>query len=61
MAPCTRRLGYFRYEVVKPPPAYVGKIAPWFDQPGGGTQIWTGGKEIEELIDEGYLRKVKSP
>ncbi|AEF16799.1 hypothetical protein Thexy_0756 [Thermoanaerobacterium xylanolyticum LX-11] len=49
---------YNVYEVVKPFEALEGKTAPWFDQPGGGTQCKLP-KTIKELINEGYIRKVE--
>ena len=48
---------YNIYEVVKPIEVKAGEIAPWFNQPGGGTQYMFN-KSIEELIKTGILRKV---
>lgn len=45
---------YNVYKVVKPLEVQSGKIAPAFDQPGGGTQYKTT-KSVQDLIDEGYL------
>ncbi|WP_226599130.1 TNT domain-containing protein [Streptomyces violascens] len=60
--------GYHVYKWVKPwGPAEVakygdikaGKIAPWFDQPGGGTQYLLPGKaNVERLKQDGYLVEV---
>lgn len=51
---------YHRYEVVRPLPPEVtqGEIAPWFNQPGGGTQYHFGDHDIQWYIDNGYLREV---
>src|SRR5690554_4988968 len=38
LAPGTESTPYNAYEVIKPIDAQGGKIASWFDQPGGGTQ-----------------------
>jgi hypothetical protein len=60
---------YFNYVVNDPtalPPGYhveQSQVAPWFHQPGGGTQfriIAPPGKEasVDALIESGYLREV---
>ncbi|MCY8381202.1 glycohydrolase toxin TNT-related protein [Bacillus haynesii] len=54
---------YYVYEVIRPLEVDGGKIAPWFDRPGGGTQYikyHENGEaySINELIDEGYIREV---
>ncbi|SHF05482.1 Protein of unknown function [Thermoanaerobacter uzonensis DSM 18761] len=36
--PENKKLPYSVYEVIKPFEGLEGKTAPWFDQPGGGTQ-----------------------
>ena len=38
---------YHRYEVVEPIKVQAGKVAPWFDQPGGGTQY----RHPEAILD----------
>ncbi len=45
------------YEVLKPIEVEGGKIAPWFGQPGGGTQYLMPAS-IRDLIKAGYLREV---
>lgn len=35
----------------------AGPIAPWFGQPGYGTQFFTGSRNILQLIEEGVLEK----
>ena len=57
LAPGTTAKPYNVYEVLKPLDARAGKIAPWFGEPGGGTQFEFS-KSIQELIDEGFIRKV---
>ena len=39
--------GYHQYEVIRPFTVWQGPIAPWFAQPGGGTQI---------LLDPAFLQ-----
>ncbi|MDQ0062456.1 glycohydrolase toxin TNT-related protein [Paenibacillus harenae] len=58
LAPGTENKPYNVYEVVKPLDAKGGKIAPWFDQPGGGTQYKLN-QSIEQLIKGGYIRRVE--
>jgi RHS repeat-associated protein len=49
---------YSVYEVIKPIDATSGKAAPWFGQPGMGTQ-YEFNKSIKDLINEGVIRRVK--
>jgi hypothetical protein len=62
---------YFQYVVENPralPPGYhieQSQVAPWFHQPGGGTQyriIGPDGKDapVDALLDSGYLREVRN-
>ena len=46
---------YHRYKVVKEFDVESGKIAPAFEQPGGGIQYYIEKKDIDELIKSGYL------
>ncbi|NUP11308.1 MAG: glycohydrolase toxin TNT-related protein, partial [Polyangiaceae bacterium] len=48
---------YRRYEVVRPIPVQSGPAAPWFGQPGGGTQHELP-DSVENLTAQGYLREV---
>lgn len=58
VAPGTDQKPYSQFEVVKPIEAVEqGEVAPWFDQPGGGTQYLMP-ESIEDLIDECYLRRI---
>jgi Tuberculosis necrotizing toxin len=50
-------LKYQQYEVIKPLPVKSGEAAPWFDQPGGGTQHNTD-VPVRQLVKDGYLRKI---
>ena len=62
LAPGSKAGGYYEYEVVKPLPVIQGKIAPAFDQPGGGTQILPNLSErvnVQWLIDNGFLKQVR--
>ena len=53
----TKSKPYHVYEVIKPIDGLEGKIAPWFDEIGGGVQYKLT-KSIQDLLDEGYLREV---
>ncbi|WP_298303583.1 glycohydrolase toxin TNT-related protein [uncultured Erythrobacter sp.] len=57
LPPSSRDRRYERYEVVKPYDVESGTAAPWFDQPGGGTQYKTP-VSVDELIRRGILRVV---
>ncbi|EEQ35495.1 hypothetical protein McanMca71_003089 [Microsporum canis] len=48
---------YHVYLVQKPLQASLGPIAPWFGQPGLGSQIHTQ-KSAEDLMKEGYLKEL---
>ncbi|REK66649.1 MAG: hypothetical protein C6P35_08280 [Cohnella sp.] len=56
LAPGTETKPYTVYEVVKPLDALGGKIAPWFDQPGGGIQ-YKFDQSIKELIEGGLFKE----
>lgn len=49
---------YKRYEIVVPFEVKSGTIAPWFDQPGGGTQYLTE-YTVDELLKFGYIIEIK--
>ncbi len=53
----TDKQPYNVYEVVKPIDALGGKTAPWFDEPGLGTQYELS-QSISDLIKGGYLKRV---
>ncbi|MCG8540992.1 MAG: TNT domain-containing protein [Clostridia bacterium] len=57
LAPGTEVKPYHVYEVVKPVEGLGGKIAPWFDQSGGGIQYKLN-NSIQELLDGGFIREV---
>lgn len=57
LAPGTELKPYNVYEVVKPIDGLEGKIAPWFDEVGGGIQYKLN-QSIKELLDGGYIKKV---
>ncbi|MDR6644565.1 filamentous hemagglutinin [Luteibacter sp. 1214] len=62
LAPGTRANPYSEYEVIKPLPVIQGEIAPAFGQSGGGVQMLPnlpGKVNVQWLLDNGYLRKVK--
>jgi hypothetical protein len=47
LAPGTKSNFYLKYKVLKPIEVEFGKIAPWFDEPGGGIQY----RHPERIID----------
>ncbi|MFC5446707.1 glycohydrolase toxin TNT-related protein [Paenibacillus aestuarii] len=49
---------YHVYEVVNSLEVKSGRIAPWFGQPGGGTQYLLP-NSVKDLIESGVLREVK--
>ncbi|MFJ8309958.1 MULTISPECIES: TNT domain-containing protein [unclassified Streptomyces] len=71
----TREAGYpcayHAYEVVKSFKVWQGRIAPWFDQPGGGRQIKLDpafvdpgpgrALNVKWLLDHGYLKAETNP
>jgi hypothetical protein len=64
LAPHSENAPYYAYEVTTDIEMTLGKIAPWFEQPGGGTQYVkykANGDmySIQELINEGYLIEIK--
>ncbi|WP_406510886.1 TNT domain-containing protein [Streptomyces sp. NBC_00212] len=62
---------YHAYEVVKSFTVWQGRIAPWFDQPGGGRQIKLDpafvdpgqgqSLNVKWLLDHGYLKAETNP
>ncbi|MGM0751803.1 MAG: T7SS effector LXG polymorphic toxin [Bacillota bacterium] len=62
LAPHSEKAPYYVYEVIDDFEVTIGEIAPWFDQPGGGTQIIkykSNGRpySIEELIELGFIKQ----
>ena len=54
---------YYEYELLKDMEFTYGEIAPWFDQPGGGTQyikMDPSGKRIsiKYMFKEGWLKQI---
>lgn len=45
------------FEVLKPFEVNTGRVAPWFGQPGGGTQVVTPVR-LEVLLQRGFLQEV---
>ena len=60
LAPGTELKPYSVFEVVKPIEVQAGKIAPWFNQPGGGVQ-YVLPDTVDELLDPnvGVLRRLQ--
>ena len=52
------------FEVVESLPVLSGETAPFFDQPGGGTQFFLGENEdgtpisVAQLLEDGLIRRV---
>jgi hypothetical protein len=51
------QMNYTQFEVLKPLPVEAGPAEAWFDQAGGGTQYFSK-MNAQQLLDEGYIRKV---
>lgn len=49
---------YVKYEVLVPFDVKSGEIAPWFDQPGQGTQ-YLSPYSVDELLDLGFINEIK--
>jgi len=58
LPPGSENRPFHTYEVLKPFDVLEGDVAPWFDQPGGGIQYMLP-DSIENLINDGYLRRVE--
>ena len=58
LAPGTENKPYSKFEIIKPITVEAGKVVPWFDAPGGGEQ-YKMPFSIEDLIDEGYIRRIE--
>ncbi len=56
--PDTRYRPYSVFVVKKPFNARAGMTAPWFDQPGGTTQVELPCR-VKDLLEEGYLERVE--
>lgn len=57
LPPGTENSQYSVFEVIKPINVQAGETAPWFDEPGGGTQYKLP-LSVDDLIDDGYLRRI---
>ncbi len=58
LSPDSLSAPYRGFEVLRPLPVQSGPIAPAFGMPGGGTQFFTGGSTVQDLIRGGYLREL---
>ncbi|MBC1487402.1 ribonuclease YeeF family protein [Listeria seeligeri] len=64
LAPHSEDAPYYVYEVIDDFDVTSGEIAPWFSQPGGGTQFikyHSNGKpfSIEELLENKFIKEIK--
>jgi filamentous hemagglutinin family protein len=58
MAPGAENDQLTKYKILRPLSVDSGAIAPWFDQPGGGTQ-YKASLTAKQLIDQGYIKAVE--
>lgn len=49
---------YHLYRVLAPFSVEAGPAAPWFGQPGGGLQYYTGGNRVSQLVQTGFLQEI---
>ncbi|WP_280235529.1 TNT domain-containing protein [Nocardia cyriacigeorgica] len=49
--------GYRRWRVIKETPVWSGAVAPWFEQPGGGTQYFTLLPAVD-LVGSGFIEEM---
>ncbi|WP_353949238.1 T7SS effector LXG polymorphic toxin [Sporolactobacillus sp. Y61] len=58
LAPGTDLSKYTEYRVLQEiPDIEKARVAPWFDQPGGGIQFFMPAK-IKDLLQQGYIEKI---
>ena len=48
---------YSSFRVLTPLPVWIGRAAPWFDEPGGATQVQTDAT-VKQLLDDGVLARL---
>lgn len=60
LPPTSTTQKYYVYEVVKPLEVESGTIAPWFEQPGLGTQLRFE-QTIQTYLREGYIKLIAGP
>jgi hypothetical protein len=48
---------YSAYRVTAPLPAWIGRAAPWFGEPGGATQVQTDAS-VAQLLADGTLTRL---
>ena len=48
---------YSAFRVVTPLPVWIGRAAPWFNEPGGATQVQTDAT-VKQLLEDGVLARV---
>jgi filamentous hemagglutinin len=58
MAPGADNAQLTKYKILKPLPVESGEIAPWFDQPGGGTQ-YKAKLSAKQLVEQGYIEAIE--
>ncbi|MGL4589916.1 MAG: glycohydrolase toxin TNT-related protein, partial [Mycoplasmatales bacterium] len=58
LAPGSNKKGYHRYKVIEPFEVNGAKVAPWFDEPGGGIQYMSK-QTINELVHSGKIKEIK--
>jgi filamentous hemagglutinin family protein len=58
MAPGAEKDQLTKYKILKELPVSSGEIAPWFDQPGGGTQ-YKAEHSAKWLVDNGFIKPIE--
>ncbi len=58
MAPGADNVQLTKYKILKPLPVESGEIAPWFDQPGGGTQ-YKAKLSAKQLVEQGFIEPIE--
>ncbi|MBF0776803.1 MULTISPECIES: TNT domain-containing protein, partial [unclassified Streptococcus] len=58
VAPGTDLKAYSIFEVVEPLEVRAGKVAPWFDEPGGGLQYLLP-DSVDELLEKNIVRRIE--
>ena len=57
---CTHQ-PYTTYRVTLPLPVWIGHAAPWFDEPGGATQVQTDASAAQLIADGALVRLPPRP
>ena len=58
VAPGTDLKPYSVFEIVEPLEVKAGKVAPWFNEPGGGIQYLLP-NSVDKLLDDNIIRRIE--